>query len=156
MKIRNWLIVLLGLWVCVIFSFSLQPAEVSSDTSMGFVSKVLGFFLPRVMEYIEGMSQGQLDVFHHFVRKCAHFTEYLILGVMSAVTGIAWNVRKYFRTSILFCVGIASVDEVIQLFVDGRAGRIQDVVLDGVGAAAGICFICFICSVKKSKRDLRA
>ena len=144
MKIKNWLLTLNMLWICMIFSFSLQPAEISSDTSMGFVKSVIGFFLPGVTEYIENMSQEQLDVFHFLVRKCAHFTEYLILGIINFATATVWNIKKCVRTTILFCAGIACVDEMIQLFVAGRAGRIQDVILDGVGATVGICFIYFL------------
>ena len=146
MRMKNWMLILTGIWVCVIFSFSLQPADVSSDTSMGFISKILGVLLPRMMEYVENMSQEQLDVLHFVVRKCAHFTEYMILGILSCSTAMVWDAKKFVRMSILFCVGVACVDETIQLFVGGRAGRIQDVLLDGVGAVVGIVLICIFLS----------
>lgn len=36
---------------------------------------------------------------------------------------------------------IASMDEMIQLFVDGRSGQISDVALDSIGALTGILLI---------------
>ena len=44
---------------------------------------------------------------------------------------------------------VASLDETLQLFVNGRAGRVQDVLIDSAGALVGVLvvFICF--KVKK-------
>lgn len=159
MKKRKWLFLGCILWACVIFSFSLQPADMSNDTSMGFISKVLGFIMPGLMEYMENMPQEQLDMLHHIVRKGAHFTEYFVLGILSGASAVVWNEwigKKKYVIAMLYCVVVASIDETIQLFVDGRAGRIQDVLLDSVGAAAGIGFLFFMIAVSKyiSKQKL--
>jgi VanZ family protein len=74
------------------------------------------------------------------VRKTAHFLEYLVLGVLLI------NVLKDYREltfgvclfAILFCLGYAITDEVHQLFVSERSGRILDVLIDTLGSLSGI------------------
>lgn len=138
MKKRNLLLLVLFLWTYLIFSFSLQPADVSSNTSGGFISNVIGFFFPRILEYIEHMSVEQLDMLHFFVRKCAHFTEYFILGILSFVSMLEIKDKKGYHFALVYCVSIACIDEIIQLFVDGRAGKFVDILLDSIGSVTGI------------------
>jgi len=141
-------------WIMVIFSFSLQPAEVSSDVSSGFGKWFLETFLPGLLKQMEELPAERLEFWHTLLRKGAHFTEYFVLGVLMLSTFIqmwAQNQRgafeicgkkvRCFLPSFILCVLVASVDETIQLFVDGRAGRIADVLLDGSGAFVGQIFI---------------
>ncbi len=136
-------------WTAVVFSFSLQPGEVSGDLSGSVLEALLGFFMPGVLENPE-----KLEMFHLILRKCAHFTEFMILGVLSS---IALKYMKVGYKSIIglgYCMLIASLDETLQLFVSGRAGRVQDVLIDSAGALVGILvvFMCFKvtkCNLKK-------
>ena len=82
------------LWVAVIFSFSLQPGEVSGDLSGSFLRKVLEWFVPGVFEKLETMPQEQLDMWHMILRKCAHFTEFAVLGVLSSLTLLQTKVSR--------------------------------------------------------------
>ena len=125
------------LWVVVIFSFSLQPGDVSGDISGSFLQKILEWFAPRVFEKLETMPQEQLEFWHTILRKCAHFTEFAVLGMLSSLTLLQTKVSRRALTAIAFCLLVASMDETLQLFVDGRAGRVVDVIIDGVGALAG-------------------
>ena len=141
MKNKRFIFITITLiWTAVIFSFSLQSGEVSGDLSGSVLEALLGFFMPGVLE-----SPEKLELFHLILRKCAHFTEFMILGVLSL---IALKYMKIGYKSIVglgYCVLIASLDETLQLFVSGRAGRVQDVVIDSAGALAWIVivFICF-------------
>ena len=126
------------LWVAVIFSFSLQPGEVSGDLSGSFLQKVLEWFAPGIFEKLETMSQEQLDMWHMILRKCAHFTEFAVLGVLSSLTLLQTKMSRRAVMTMVFCLAVASVDETLQLFVDGRAGRVVDVMIDGAGALSGI------------------
>jgi len=134
-----WLIMTL-LWVAVIFSFSLQPSEVSSDISGSFLQKILEWFAPGVFE----QSQEKLEFLHTILRKCAHFTEFGILGVLSSLTLSQTELSRRGFIAIGFCLAIATMDETIQLFVSGRAGRVMDVMIDGSGALVGIAVIFLI------------
>lgn len=150
MKNKRFIFITITLiWTSVIFSFSLQSGEVSGDLSGSVLEALLGFFMPGVLE-----SPEKLELFHLILRKCAHFTEFMILGVLSS---IALNCMKVGYKSIIglgYCVIIATLDETLQLFVSGRAGRVQDVLIDSAGALVGIVvvFICFKvtkCNLKK-------
>ena len=79
----------------------------------------------------------------HPVRKTAHMTEYAVLAML--VTGMFWaygvRLRKNSLYTILVCFLYAGTDEFHQLFIQGRAGRFSDVLIDTVGAAVGILVI---------------
>lgn len=140
------------IWTCIIFTFSLQPADASSELSQGFGRWVVETFCPRLIEYMESMSQEQLDFWHHILRKCGHFTEYCILGVLSALVALCAK-RHHENLLVLgYCVLAASVDETIQLFVSGRSGQITDVMLDSVGALTGLVFIRLLHKCLKIKK----
>lgn len=126
------------LWVAVIFSFSLQPGELSGDISGSFLRRVLEWFAPGVFEQLDTMPQEQLEFWHMILRKCAHFTEFAVLGMLSSLTLLQTKVSYRVLIAIGFCFAVASVDETLQLFVDGRAGRVVDVMIDGIGALVGI------------------
>ena len=66
------------------------------------------------------------------LRKCAHLTEYAILGALL--------LRAVGRAlpAFLIAVAYAATDEVHQHFVRGRHASPVDVLIDSVGIAAGI------------------
>lgn len=139
MKNRKIIFTILTLlWVAVIFSFSLQPGEVSGSLSGSFLRKVLESFAPGIFEKLETMPQEQLDMWHMILRKCAHFTEFAVLGVLSSLTLLQTKLSRRALAAIGFCLAVAATDETLQLFVDGRAGRVLDVMIDGAGALVGI------------------
>lgn len=129
------------LWTITIFSFSLQPADTSSQMSSGFGRWLIEVFIPNLIEKFEAMPAEQLSYLHFLLRKCAHFSEYLILGVLVMLSVQRSRVHYKALTGIVLCALVASVDEMIQLFVNGRSGQISDVLLDSVGAAVGICVL---------------
>lgn len=129
-------LILTFIWSAVIFSFSLQPGEVSGDLSGSVLEKLLGFFMPGVLENPE-----QLELFHIILRKCAHFTEFMILGVLCSIALNCMKVGYKGVVGLGYCLFIASLDETLQLFVNGRAGRVQDVLIDSAGALTGILIV---------------
>ena len=133
--------VLTFLWVGVIFSFSLQPGEVSGDISSAFLEKILGWATVEVFGEFNTISQEQWNFLHHVLRKCAHFTEFMILGVLSTLTLFQTKVSRKTLIAMGFCIVIASMDETLQLFVAERAGRAADVLIDGMGAFCGVMFV---------------
>ena len=142
-KIKNkkWLIIFLLLticWIGVIFSFSLQPADVSSEMSSGLGKKLLEAFVPELLDELENMSGEQLGMMHHLLRKCAHFAEYFALGALVMLTLLQIILKKNVVTGIGLSMLVAAMDETIQRFVPGRSGQVTDVLLDTVGASVGI------------------
>lgn len=151
MKKYGYLILTL-IWTAVIFSFSLQTADDSSQVSSGLLDLLMETFLPGLSEKI---SQEQLGLLHHLIRKCAHFTEFGILGGLSMLAASQYKHRLNAVCATGFCVLAACIDETIQLFSGGRAGRFTDVLLDSAGALAGILLIILIQRYKTKSSERR-
>ena len=146
----NLYILLTLLWVAVIFAFSLQPADASNQISSGLVRKIVELFIPNISE--EGW-----EVLHFLIRKAGHFTEFFVLGVFSVLALFQTKIRLKKILGLSFCAVIATMDETIQLFVNGRSGQVSDVVLDSVGALVGIAVIVIIqvlCDNKNKHIDI--
>lgn len=129
------------LWIWVIFSFSLQSADESSELSGGIVAWIVSLICPEDFVYAA--------LLEHFIRKAAHFTEYFILGWLLSLTIRETNCSKIILTP--WCIGtvVACCDEAIQLFSDGRAGRLADVLLDSTGVLVAV--LCFVKIMSKDK-----
>ncbi len=77
-----------------------------------------------------------------FVRKSAHFIIYFLLGFLVINLFIEFNlsIRQIFFFSLFFCFFYACSDEIHQLFIVGRSGRVFDVLLDTISSFLGIIF----------------
>ena len=121
------------IWVCVIFSFSLQTGEVSAGMSDSLVRKLIALFTPDAQ-----ITSERLEILELILRKGAHFTEFLVLGILSSIALEYRQLRHKVLCGIGFCVIVAVIDEALQLFVGGRCGRVMDVMIDSAGAVVGI------------------
>ena len=137
----NIYLVVTLIWVCIIFSFSFQTADVSQELRTGIGLEILETFFPKLFAKLDSIPQEQIDFWHFLLRKAGHFSEYLILGILSLLTFLQSKLRYKRASAFGVCVMIASMDEMIQLFVDGRSGQISDVALDSIGALTGILLI---------------
>lgn len=134
------------LWMVVIFCFSAQPGDLSSDFSDGFTHLVmsvinqlfsLGWEETKVIE--------MTAMWDYPIRKLAHMTEFGILA------GLMLSVMKYYKkidTKVKsYCVAWAGAvlyavtDEFHQRFVPDRSGNWFDVCVDATGALIGLLVI---------------
>lgn len=122
-------------WMAVIFYLSHQPGSASSDLSSGIVAALLNF-----MDQVAPNMEFDVENFHSFIRKNAHFIAYFLLSLLSLN---AWRSSGFhglkqlllgFGMSVLFAVS----DEIHQLFIDGRSGEARDVLIDSAGAGLGM------------------
>lgn len=143
------------LWVAVIFSFSLQPANTSSQVSRGVGCWLVETFVPSFTEKLATMRVEKLEFLHTLLRKVGHFSEYFILGILAALNVLQTKLRYRKLSALSFCVLVATVDETIQLFVIGRSGQVSDVVLDGVGALCRIIVLMGVWRLFCSKANKR-
>ena len=74
----------------------------------------------------------------YLVRKIAHFSEYLILGILLVLTLKEFNIKRYYLLSIIIAVIYESSDELHQLFLVGRSAKVLDVFIDSFGSIVGI------------------
>ena len=105
--------------------------------------------------------ESLIQSFQFVVRKGAHFTVYAALGFCSYTAINTYNLKT--KTKFLLSIGLCFVysltDEIHQLFVDGRAGRLYDIAIDFLGSISGIwvvILIIFIIRKIKSGRMLNA
>lgn len=139
-----WIIVFL--YIAWIFSNSLSDGTLSSAES-GTVTR----FLLGILHNF-GITVSY-DLFHHFVRKLAHFSEYALLGLLTCVAikhKPLINNRKL--NWLLFGVIPPLLDETIQLFVPGRCGALKDSLLDMSGFLSGSLFFWFCFFIYKCFR----
>ena len=128
------------LWVILIFSFSLQSGDASSQISSGFGK----WLIQTILSFAKDFLEENWGTVHLIIRKGAHFTEFFVLGVLmeSTLHQYTHRLRAHLGgTAWLLCVLVASCDETIQLYVGGRAGQVTDVLLDSCGAFVGIAMI---------------
>jgi len=150
---KKFNIILLIIWMIVIFMFSQDSAVSSSEKSDKVASTIVNIISDIThsdnIEYY-------IDNIIVFVRKTAHFLEYLVLGVLLV------NVLKDHREltfgvclfATLFCLGYAITDEVHQLFVSERSCRILDILIDTLGSFTGISLYYLIKHKKLNEKYL--
>lgn len=128
-------------WITVIFLFSAQNADNSTQTSSLPAEILAGFFEPSFEEFDDAYKNMLLDRCQFIVRKLAHFSVYTVLGILTynAFRGFEkLSLRLSMLFSALFCLIYAASDEVHQYFVPGRNCQLRDVLIDFSGAVLGI------------------
>jgi len=124
----------------VIFLFSAQPAEQSSEISESLIRVIVGtgwgWFAPAGQSAPEAL----LGVSEVILRKSAHLFVFFVLGfcTASAVKQLTGDRRRVFWVSFFWCSLYGAVDEVHQYFVPGRACMWQDWLIDTAGAFLGV------------------
>lgn len=143
----------------MIFCFSMENAE-QSDQRSGVIAKILIKIIHPDYEQMEPAQQKKVyDDTQLIVRKCAHFSEYTILGFMIRICLESWFGDKKMRTWILPLTGIAAgilyacTDEIHQLAIDGRYGTWTDVAVDGSGVVAGAVLGILLVSMTCRKKE---
>lgn len=118
----SWILVLL----CMAFIFLMSAANGEKS------SEISDSFLMRIIE-LTG-----IEITSHFIRKAAHFCEFALLSFLISNAVLAtWKSKKSsiyaFPAACLYAV----TDELHQLFSDGRACSLGDMLIDSSGAFLG-------------------
>ena len=136
----------------MIFYFSSQDGETSSQTSTGLAVFVMRLLVPG----FDGMSYAEKKVFFnrltYFVRKAAHFTEFAMLGASLRLLFHALRLR--WPVVLAWIVGslYACSDELHQMFVDGRGAMWQDVAIDSAGVLTAVLLTTLWLWLRKKKK----
>lgn len=166
-------------WLVVIFVFSAKNGSESTNTSR-FVGMLFGkIFVPGFRRWPFEKQYDFAGIIDIPLRKTAHALEYGFLGILSLFTFYFGNMAfsktskknkvidansneikqksgKLFPLRIpafafIFTVLYAASDEIHQLFVPGREGKVTDVLIDSAGALFFICITSLILSKKLKK-----
>ena len=128
-KKKIFKILLVIFWMGVIFSFSNQKATDSSKLSNGFIRNT-------IVKVFNIKDENTIKKLVKPVRKTAHFTIYLILGLL-VLNSFDMVYKKNIIYSVLICLFYSVFDEFHQMFIDGRSGEIFDVMIDTTGSFFG-------------------
>ncbi len=128
----------------MIFCFSMENAA-ESDQRSGNISMIIIRIFHSEYETMDMLQQKELyDRIQFIVRKCAHFTEYMMLGFISRLCAESWFGHRTKRTGMLPLISLgydvlyACTDEIHQISIDGRIGAWTDVLVDACGVLAGV------------------
>ncbi len=152
---RRVLTALTLFWMLFIFIMSSAKSTVSdyqSDTLIDFICTVFvkGYTEMPPDKKLELQDQGTFPV-----RKCAHMTEYAILGALLSLTITEYmqdsdsssrkrdgnSASKILRRAVFIGFLYASTDEFHQTFVPGRSGEIRDILIDTFGVLLGALIV---------------
>lgn len=121
-----WIFAPFFLWIAVIFFLSSDYGSMSHTSIL--VRPILAFLFPKAPE-------ETLQLYHAYVRKAAHFTEYAILAFLAVRTfsRLGLKSRWKFVFGLLIVVAVATIDEFNQSFEASRTGSVIDVGIDIFG-----------------------
>lgn len=114
----------------------------SGTTSRAFSDKVM----QQLRDYIQATTWLPLSIKEVYLsnpvvvtRKLAHFTIYMVLGLVSyLVFPVKLSVKKRIALVISLCLLYAVTDELHQLFVPDRNACVMDVLIDTFGSGVGV------------------
>ncbi|MGI6282826.1 VanZ family protein [Caproicibacterium lactatifermentans] len=128
----------------LIFHFSAQNGPKSDSVSMP-----CAVWLKKTLR----LSASNVSV-HHFIRKAAHFTIYMLLAAFTAGWLSSFSLRPavWLFVTVAFCAAYAVGDEFHQSFTALRSPSPWDVLLDTIGAAIGAVLILILTSCCRKGR----
>ncbi len=136
--LRIVLIIFIICWAVLIFNFSNENGEKSSNSS----TKLIELFIKN-KEVIEKIDP--------YIRKIAHYFEYGLGGVLFIALFYTynWTDRKRVITSLFLGLWYSITDELHQSIVPGRHASLADIWIDFLGIATGVVIMIFIITAFK-------
>ncbi|MEA4831502.1 MAG: VanZ family protein [Oscillospiraceae bacterium] len=128
-------------WLAFIFSNSLKPSKVSQNQSDRYSNKITLF----INEHVSPSRPVSEETVSLIIRKTAHFTEFLILGFLLSASAASFvSARPAFIITLTAGAISAISDEIIQLYVPGRACMVSDMLIDFSGVLTASLLLFFI------------
>ena len=143
-------ICLVVLCMVTIFFFSSDEADASTKKSDGLIIRTSEMLLGRKLNNSEKLKYT--SKYFKPIRKSAHFTIYLLLGLLFTSLLKEYNIidKRCIIYTLIFVFLYACSDEIHQLFVAGRSGEILDVLIDTSGGMVGSVFYKLIFNRRKN------
>ena len=131
---------ILVIWMSIIYFLSNQNGNESSNLSNGLLYNIFKTF--HLSDTLVN------DFLLNLIRKLAHFTEYLILGILVLNLLKEFNIKNKIFIGALLCLLYAASDEIHQLFINDRSASILDVLIDFLGSMTGLFLYNFKIKIK--------
>ncbi len=123
---KNIKLFLVLIWMIFIFYMSSLNSNISSNQSGYIVS-----FIARIFNISNN------NTISFIVRKLAHIFEYFILYILICNYLKECKNKNYMLFSIILSIVYSLTDELHQLFIPGRSGRPEDILIDLIGITLG-------------------
>ena len=133
-------LLLLVIWLVVIFIFSSMTGGESSSLSKNILAGLINNSVT---------SKHTFDLLHLLLRKSAHFLEYFILSALIYNYLRFYNLKQNSLYILVFIFNLVCsiFDELHQILIQGRTGKVVDVLIDSLGA---IIFLIIIIIVNRN------
>ena len=130
----------------IIFGFSSQNGEKSSNLSRAVITKIAD-----ILNVKEENKKVFLEIGEKIIRKLAHFSIYTLLGIWSISFLYTFNIKLKYQIIITSIWGFlyAVTDEFHQMFSNGRHASIDDVVIDTIGVIFGLLLVLLIFKIRE-------
>lgn len=132
-KERLWRYGPLIVWL-VFIAFA-SSVEFSAENTSRIIRPLLLWLFPNI-------SEARITFIHFLTRKTAHFTEFAVLGLLSArafsVSSQYMLRRLWFFAGLLLVVVWALLDEFHQSFVPSRTASLYDSLIDIAGGLTAL------------------
>ena len=138
--------------MALIFYMSAQPqleSEATSNLATELLYKIYSFLFPGGIPLSDFFAR-----YGQFIRKLAHFTEFMLLGILIRTNYLEYRKDRTFLFPLLLAAVYAVSDEIHQLFVAGRYCSIKDMLIDSSGAFLGILICHLVEKGWKRKEDV--
>jgi len=133
------------LWAGLIFYFSTE--SFSFANTVGFLSQWLSWFFP-------GIAPAQLNWLHAALRKCGHWFEYFVFGILLLRAQRRGYEPKLATAAIVrtlvLVLAYAASDEYHQSWVPQRTASAVDVMIDTFGGVCGVSWS-YLCRRRRMK-----
>ena len=136
-----YIVLFIVVLISIYYLSSMNNKETNS-LSKGVVYKSID-----IVEHIthkEYDKKSIVNKFNYPIRKCAHFTLFLLLGICIYLLLNSFNIPHKILISIILSILFATLDETHQMFSLGRSSSILDILIDSMGSIVGIMIINFI------------
>lgn len=136
--------ILIVIWATVIFLFSAENGDESSQSSGIFTQLFMRIFFVKYSEW-------KMLIVEFYMRKAAHTFIFAVLGGLNALFFLHFTNNRYivFFYSTLLSLLYAVSDEIHQGFVPERSASALDVCIDTSGAILGIFITMILVSAYK-------
>ncbi len=131
------------LFILLILSSIFFFSSKNSNESNGLSKKLIN----NTINIVEKVTHKDLDnkelvnTLNYPIRKLAHFTIFLLLGISIFLFINTFNINKKVLISILICILFALLDETHQIFTLGRSPLLLDIFIDSMGSITGILIL---------------
>lgn len=153
--LRGIVWVLVAAQLFFIYAMSAQTASVSSRTSGQVAQTVARVLTPDFEQLPMEQQTAIVESYQHPTRKAAHMVEYAVLAGLIALA-LSHKRRRGFFLSLALALAVAALDEVHQLWVDGRGALVTDVLIDGAGALVGAAAVTAFSRILARRRKTKA